>query len=137
MKWLQVLLFNTNYSLQHNSFICIQSNCFKYCYVLLIIQFRQTVKEFQILLFNTNNFIQYYAFICTLLDCSMYCYVSLPIVCIEFKCQIIRLDQMIRPYQVLPLRVRVDLEVMAMKGYATFSKVLGLEPNHQIVLCHI
>ena len=28
------------------------------------------------------------------------------------------------PYQVLPLRVRVDQGVIAMKGYSTFPKVL-------------
>ena len=40
----------------------------------------------------------------------------------------------IRPYQVLPLRARVDLGAMAMKGYSTFPKALALlEPHHQIV----
>ena len=38
-KCLQVLLFNTNYSIQHYSFGS------KYCYVILIIQFRYTVEE--------------------------------------------------------------------------------------------
>ena len=32
----------------------------------------------------------------------------------------------------LPLRVRVDLGVMAMKGYSTFLRAAGLEPRHQI-----
>ena len=26
---------------------------------------------------------------------------------------------------------------MAMKAYSTLSKSLGLEPHHQLVLCHI
>ena len=44
----------------------------------------------------------------------------------------------IGPYQVLPLRARVDLGVMAMKGYSAFPKApVLLEPHHQIVLCHI
>ena len=34
------------------------------------------------------------------------------------------------PYQVQPLRVRVDLEVMAMNGYAAFPKSPRLEPCH-------
>ena len=38
VKWLQVLLFNTNYSIEHYSFICTQLNGSKYCYVSLTIQ---------------------------------------------------------------------------------------------------
>ena len=42
------------------------------------------------------------------------------------------------PYQVLPFQVRVDLGVMAMKGYSAFSKLRELmKPWHQIVSCHI
>ena len=41
-------------------------------------------------------------------------------------------------YQVLPLRARVDLGAMAMKGYSAFPKAPALlEPHHQIVQCHI
>ena len=44
----------------------------------------------------------------------------------------------IGPYQVLPLRARVDLEAMAMKGYSAFPKAPALlEPYHQIIYCHI
>ena len=40
----------------------------------------------------------------------------------------------IEPYQVLPLRARVDLGAMAMKGYSAFPKApASLEPHHQIV----
>ena len=35
----QVLVFNTNNSIQHFSFVNIQLNCFKYCYVSVTIQF--------------------------------------------------------------------------------------------------
>ena len=41
-----------------------------------------------------------------------------------------------RPWLVLPLQVKVDLEVMAMKRYSTFPKALELEPYHQMVSCH-
>ena len=34
--------------------------------------------------------------------------------------------------QILPLRVRVDQEIIAVKWYSTFSKALGLKPSHQI-----
>ena len=36
------------------------------------------------------------------------------------------------PYQVLPLRVRVDQGAMVMKGSSTFPKPPKLEPHHQI-----
>ena len=61
------------------SFICTQSNGYKYSYVIPIIQFQHTVKEFQALLFNTNNSMQYDSFICTQLNSSKYCCVSLTI----------------------------------------------------------
>ena len=42
------------------------------------------------------------------------------------------------PYQVLPLRARVDEGAMAIKEYSAFPKApLLLEPHHQIVKCHI
>ena len=38
----------------------------------------------------------------------------------------------------LPFRVRVDLGMMAMKGYSVLSKASALlERHHQIILCHI
>ena len=38
----------------------------------------------------------------------------------------------------LPLRARVDLGAMAIKGYSAFPKApVLLEPHHQIVYCHI
>ena len=36
------------------------------------------------------------------------------------------------PKQVLPLWVRMDLGVMTMKEYSTFSKAPGLQPLHLI-----
>ena len=40
------------------------------------------------------------------------------------------------PKQALPLRVRVDLEVMVIKEYFSFSKDPDLEPHHSMVLHH-
>ena len=74
---LQVCLFNSNYSIQHNPFICTLSNCSKYCYLIQIIQFRHTVKKFQVLLFNSNNSTQHQSFDYTQVRCSKNCYVSL------------------------------------------------------------
>ena len=76
VNWFQLLLFNTNYSIQRNSFICTQSNGSKYCYAIPIIQFRHTVQIHQVLLFQTNNSIQHYTFVCTQIKGSKYCYVS-------------------------------------------------------------
>ena len=46
-------------------------------------------------------------------------------------------DPQIGLYQVLLLRTRVGLELMAMKGYSAFPKAPAfLEPLHQIVYCH-
>ena len=50
----KVLLFDTNYSIEHDSFVCTQSYSFKYCCVITIIQFRYIVKIFQVLLFNAK-----------------------------------------------------------------------------------
>ena len=77
VKWLQVLLFNTNYSIRHYSFICIKSNGSKNCYVMPIFQFMHTVKDFQVLLFNTYNSTKHYSFVCTQISRSNYCYASL------------------------------------------------------------
>ena len=38
VKWFQVLLFNTNYSIRRHSFVCTQLNGSKYCYVPQTIQ---------------------------------------------------------------------------------------------------
>ena len=38
------------------------------------------------------------------------------------------------PYRVLPLRVKVDLGVMAMKEYSTLPKAWELDLHHQMVL---
>ena len=54
----EVLLFNTNYSIEYYSLIFTQSTNSKYCSVILIIQFRPTVKEFQVLLFNIGPSIE-------------------------------------------------------------------------------
>ena len=47
-----IILFN----IYIDSFICTQSNDSTYYYVVPIILFRHTIKEFQVLLFNTNKY---------------------------------------------------------------------------------
>ena len=61
VKWFQILLFNTNTSIQHYSFIYTLLNGSKYSYLTWIIWFRihhlHTVKWLQVFLSNTNSFI--------------------------------------------------------------------------------
>ena len=59
MKRLQVLLFNTNVSIQYQSFVCWLLSAYKYCYLILIFFWilfihLHKVKWFQILLCYTN-----------------------------------------------------------------------------------
>ena len=42
-------------------------------------------------------------------------------------------DLKIGPYQVLPLRDRVDREAMAMKGHSTFPKAPDLKPDYLVL----
>ena len=58
---------------------------------------------------------------------------NMSFVCTQFKCQTDLFDPKIGQYQVLPLRVTVDLGTTAMNWYSTFSKAPGLEPNYQII----
>ena len=55
MKWLQVLLFNTNNAIQYYSFIYKHTCGPKYCYVIPKIQFLNTTEGYQVFLFNIWN----------------------------------------------------------------------------------
>ena len=66
-----------------------------------------------------------------------YCYPTLPIwfniICLHtVKCLNISI-WMIDRTLVLPFQARVNLGVIAMKGYSTCPKVPGLKPHHHIV----
>ena len=89
-----------------------------------------TVKWFQVLLSNTNSFI------CRLLNSFKYCYI---IRIILFNINVFKsskwLDNSIWPINgTLTGKhwVKVELGVMAMKEYSTFSKAPGLESHYQI-----
>ena len=51
-----------------------------------------------------------------------------------FKCETFLLDPEIGPYQVLPLRARVDVGAIAMKGYSAFLKVPALLKTHDQIV---
>ena len=110
------MIFNTNYSIEHYSFVCIQLNGGKYCYLSLTFQlnmsfFSPTVKWSNSSI--SNNSIWYKSFVCT-----------------QFKYQTALFDIKIGFYQLLPLQARVDLGVIAVKGYSAFPKVPALVEPH-------
>ena len=52
--------------------------------------------------------------------------------------ELVLFNPQIGPDQVQPFRARVNMGVMAMKGYSAFPKApVLLEPHHQIVYSHI
>ena len=52
----------------------------------------------------------------------------------SFKCQRVLFDTKIGLFQLLPLRARVNLGAVAMKGYSEFPKAPALlKPHSQIV----
>ena len=108
----------TSIAIQHYLFGCIQLNCF------------------QELLTITNNSIKNQSFVYIQLNDQTLLFQpsqsSISFVCFQFKCQAVLFDPYIGPYQVLPLQARVDLGVMAMKGYSTFpqsSSITGTSPS--------
>ena len=96
-------------------FIWTQLNCSKYCYIISIIQFRYTVQKFLIFLCHTNNSIKHQSFVCT-----------------QLNGQTVLFDPLTGPYQVLTLRVRVNLGAMTMKGFSIFHTASGQESHHQM-----
>ena len=98
-----------------SSFFSIPLNDFNYFYVSLTIQ--SNISHF---LLTVND------------ETIQFC------VNAHFKCQTILFDPYIGPYQVLTLRTRADLGVMAVTSYSAFPNALALlEPNHQIIKSHI
>ena len=83
--------------------------------------------------FISNNSIKHLLFVYTQMIDQTILYLTLQS-CLsfnyaQFKCQIFLFDPLIRAYQVLQFWIRVDLGVMAMKGYSTFQKAPGIEPS--------
>ena len=74
------------------------------------------------MLFNSNNSIQHYSFVSTNDSVSNNSILHKSFIFSPFKYQTFIFDPSIGPYQMLPLRVRVDQEVIAMKEYSTFHK---------------
>ena len=85
------------------------------------------VKWFQVLLTITNNSNKHQSFAYKQINDQTVLFqaiqFSMLLVCIQFKCQTVLFDLKIRPYQVLPLRTRVDLGVMVKRGTSQSSKL--------------
>ena len=112
VKWSNSSIYDN--PIQHKS---TKLNGSKYCYVSLTIQLNisHLFTHNQTVLFQIVQFI-------------------LSFVYTQFKRQAILFDLLIKPYQELPLRSRLDLGAMTMKEYTPFPKAPALlEPLHQIV----
>ena len=114
VKWFHFLLSNMNNSIYYKSFVCTQLNVFKQCHLTLAIQLSISC------LFTLSKMIKQFYF-----KQFSLAYVH---------CQTVLFNPWIGSYQFLPLWARVDLGVMAMKGYSTFPKApVLLKPQHQVV----
>ena len=133
MKWFQVLLSNTNYSIQHVSFICALSNGSKYCFVIPIILFCKQVngfeystlivKWFQELLCITNNLIKH-----QFTHCQTVLFLTIWFTISHFFCTQLKY-QTDRTQSGATTPNRVELGSMAIKRYSTFPKVPWLKPH--------
>ena len=102
-------------------------------------QYSNSRTQFQIVLFNANVSVLYHSLVCTQLNGFKYCYVSLIIqlnisyLFTQLNVLTVLFNTLTEPYRVLPIHVRVNLGVMAMKTYSTLTKTYGLNPHRQIV----
>ena len=91
MRWLQLLIFNSNCSIEDDSFIWVQSNSSKYCHLMPIIKFLHTVIGFQVLLCTSNNSIKRQSFIYTQLNNETVLFLTIyfnrSFLCPQFKFQ--------------------------------------------------
>ena len=106
-----IVLFNTNYSIEHNSFVCTPSNGSKYCSVSLTIQsniFYTQLNDQTVLLLTIQFSISHlFAFSLNVL-----------------------FDPYIGSNRVLPLRAKVNQGAMKIKGYSAFPKSSALLETH-------
>ena len=120
----------------------LQLNNFIYCYLALIQiniihSFAHSIVVKSIVIYITCNPIKHQSFVYTHLNDQTVLFQTIQFsISTQFKCQKVQVYPLIGPSQVLTLRVRVNLGVMAMKGYSAFPKATTLlEPHQQIVSC--
>ena len=100
------------------------------------------LNSFQVLLCITNNSIKHQSFAYIQLNDQTVLFQTIQFSISHLFALSLNVKQFYlthrQDYQVLPLQARVDLRVMAIKGYSTFTQTPALlEPHHQIVQCHI
>ena len=97
------------------------------------------VKWFQVLLYISNNSIKNPSFVYAQLNDQIVLFLTIQfslrhLFALSLNVKTVLLDPQIGPYLVLPLRARMDLGEMAVKGYSAFLKAPALlEPHHQTV----
>ena len=89
-----------------------------------------TVKCFQLLLCISENSTKHQSFVYTRLNDWIVLFLTIQFNISHLFAHSLNVKQF---YQVLPLQVRVDLGVMAMKVFSTFPKASKLDPHRQIV----
>ena len=90
--------------------------------------FLHSVKWFQVLQCIPNNSIKQ-SFVCTQLNVQTVQPLTNQLnsfVCTQFKCRTVLFDPLIGPYQMLLLRVKMDLGPMVMKRYSIFPWSLAI-----------
>ena len=74
-----------------------------------------------------NNLIKHQSFVYAQIDDQTVLLLTINFsISTQFKCQKVIFNPLIGPCQVLPLRAKVDLGAMAMKGYSAFPKAPAL-----------
>ena len=80
----------------------------------------------------TNNSIKHQSFVYTQVNAETVLFQAIQLSISHLFAPSLNVKQFYLPYQALPLRVGVDLGVIAMKGYSAFAKApVVLEPHCQ------
>ena len=121
-KWLQDLLFNTNYSIYYYPSIC-------------------TVKSFQVLLYITNNSIKHNSFVYSQLNDQTVLFQTIQFSISHLFTLSLNVKKFYLTHWALSVATILDQSEPGSNGkkkYSAFPKAPALlEPHHQIAYCHI
>ena len=110
-----------------NNCWCFNAKSYSYIYILnKHIFLKSILNKPELIFLHIDNWFQVSL-------CNSYNLTS--VICLHTVCSISPMES---PYQVQPLRVKVDLGAIAMKEYSAFPKLPALlKPHCQIILCYI